>query len=38
MDADTKLVCSWQVGHRDWITARINLLGTFAAVWQIASN
>lgn len=21
MDADTKLVCSWQVGRRDWITA-----------------
>jgi len=21
MDADTKLVCSWQVGHRDWATA-----------------
>lgn len=20
MDADTKLVCSWSVGHRDWIT------------------
>jgi len=21
MDADTKLVCSWQVGRRDWVTA-----------------
>jgi IS1 family transposase len=21
MDADTKLVCSWQVGRRDWATA-----------------
>ena len=21
MDADTKLVCSWTVGHRDWATA-----------------
>lgn len=21
MDADTKLVCSWTVGHRDWLTA-----------------
>ena len=22
MDADSKLVCSWAVGHRDWVTAR----------------
>jgi IS1 family transposase len=22
LDADTKLVCSWMVGHRDWVTAR----------------
>jgi IS1 family transposase len=23
MDADTKLVCSWAVGRRDWITAKL---------------
>jgi IS1 family transposase len=22
MDADSKLVCSWSVGHRDWVTAK----------------